>query len=129
MYPQPFHPTSNIKISVATFTLFYLLYIIHKTSKDAIDVVDLLLLSAVAVVPASFVFLPRFSELLAELLGVSFPFLIMFGLLILVLFSIIHHKTILLHKLNKHLRQLTQEVAILKLEIDSIKNTQQKTSN
>jgi hypothetical protein len=72
------------------------------------------MLSMIAIVPAAFVFFPRLAEQAAELAGVTFPFVVMFGLLLAVVFAIVHRLTVRLCKLETQNRMLIQELSLLR---------------
>jgi hypothetical protein len=112
MYPSP-----QTILIISTFALCYLYFTMRKTARQQLDIYDLAMLSTVAFVPAGFVLFPAFSDWVAKISGVAFPFVVMFGLLFVILFFFIHRLTVKLHRLEHDNRLLVQEVSIIKFEI------------
>ena len=105
-------------IVVAVFALGYLLFTIRKTARQQLDIYDLFMLSTVAIVPSIFVAFPRIAHWLANIAGVEFPFVLMFGMLFAILFIFVHRLTIKLHLLELDNRLLIQEISLLKQTIE-----------
>jgi len=114
-------PTTSLHtlIFVATFACWYLFFTARKTARQQLDLYDLVMLSMVAVIPALFVFFPDLAYNLANIAGVGFPFVIMFGALFAVLFIFVHRLTVKLHRLENDNRLLIQEVSLLKQTAES----------
>jgi len=110
---------TNTYFLIVFFTLAYFVFIARKTARQQLDLYDFVMLSMVAVIPATFTFWPNIAFWLADLAGVAFPFVIMFGTLFLVLFLFVYRLTVKMHKLEKDNLLLLQEVSILRLEISS----------
>jgi len=110
---------TNTYFLIALFALAYLIFIARKTSRQQLDLYDFVMLSMVAVVPATFTFWPKIAYWLADLAGVAFPFVIMFGALFLILFLFIYRLTVNMHKLEKDNLLLLQEVSLLRMELSS----------
>ncbi len=108
-------------ILVISFICGYMFLIIRKTTLRQLDLFDLLMLSAVAVIPGAFTLFPRFAEWSAEITGVKFPFVVMFGALFAILFVFTHRLTIKANKLESENRLLTQELSLLKQTLESVK--------
>jgi len=106
-------PTLPTLIVVGLFAILYLTFLIRKTIRGELDLYDLLMLSMVALMPALFVFFPSLSQLVVAITGVAFPFVIMFGMLFLVVFLIVHRLTVKIHRLEMLNRRLVQEVSLL----------------
>jgi hypothetical protein len=103
---------------VAVFALWYLLHTIRKTGRQQLDLYDLAMLSMVAIVPSAFTFFPSLAYWLASIVGVAFPFVVMFGVLFAVLFLFVHRLTVKLHLLERDNRLLIQELSLLKQVLD-----------
>lgn len=101
-------------VIVAVFAFGYLFSTVRKTARQQLDLYDLVMLSTVAVIPIAFLLFPSFGYWLADLAGVGFPFVVMFGVLFAILFVFIHRLTVKLHRLEKYNRLLIQEVSLLK---------------
>lgn len=106
-------------VLILLFAAWYLLLMARKTARHQLDLYDLAMLSMVAVIPAGFALFPGLAFELADITGVTFPFVILFGLLLAVLFLFIHRLTIRLHKLEHSNRRLVQEVSLLRQAIRS----------
>ena len=99
---------------ILLFGAWYLALVMRRTADHKIDLYDLVMLSAVAVVPAFFVLFPITTQIIADLLGVAFPFVLLFGLLLAILFIFIYQMTVKLHKLERDSRLLIQELSLLR---------------
>lgn len=108
--------TSNLHTVaiIAVFACCYLYFIARETARQRLDIYDLTMLSMVAIIPLAFVLFPGLALRVAELVGVGFPFVVMFGVLFGILFIFIHRLTEKIHRLEKDNRLLIQEVSILK---------------
>lgn len=115
----------NTIILIALFAVVYLAFILRKTARAQLDLYDLAMLSAVAVVPFMFATFPGFSELVARLTGVAFPFVVLFGVLLGIVFLFIHRLTVRLHILESDRRLLVQELSLLRQAVDPV-TTHQK---
>lgn len=114
--------TSNHIETVAVILLFatwYLSVLLRRTAEHKIDLYDLVMLSAVAVVPTFFVLFPATTQMIAGMVGVAFPFVLLFGMLLAVLFIFIHRLTVKLHKLEHDNRLLIQELSLLRHNIEN----------
>ena len=110
---------TNTLIAVGLFALPYLALVARKTARQQLDLYDFVMLSTVAVVPAVFVFWPGLAYWLAEIAGVAFPFVIMFGALFLILFLFVYRMTAKMHRLERDNLLLIQEISLLRLELVS----------
>ena len=113
----PYAPTQQTLIVVGVFTIGYLAFLLHRTLRQKLDLYDLFMLSTVAVLPAVFAFFPATAGWIAELAGVAFPFVVMFGLLLAVLFMLVHRLTAEFYRLDEQNRALAQELSLLHLEV------------
>jgi hypothetical protein len=115
----PYVPTLHSVVLVGLFAVLYLAVIGRKTVRGKLDLYDLCMLSMVAVVPALFTFFPAFAGAMAEVAGVAFPFVVMFGLLLAVLFTLVHRLTGQMHRVEEQNCALIQEVSLLQLELQA----------
>lgn len=99
---------------IVIFACGYMFLIIRKTAKSKLDLYDLVMLSAVAIVPSVFAIFPKFTIWLTNITGVGFPFVVMFGILLAILFLFIHRLTTKIHQLESDSRLLLQELSLLK---------------
>lgn len=109
-------PNPQTVALVALFAVVYLVVLFAKTVRGKIDLYDLIMLSMVAILPLIFVLFPALAAHMAELTGVGFPFIIMFGGLLFVVFVFMHRMTTRLHKLERNSRTLVQELSLLALD-------------
>ena len=103
---------------VIFFSLAYTIVIIRKTALQQVDIHDLVMLSSVVIIPSVFVGFPDVAFWFAKFAGVEFPFVVMFGMLIAILFIFVHRLTIKLHRVEKDNRLLIQEICILRQTLE-----------
>jgi hypothetical protein len=103
-------------VLILLFAVFYLARILRKTARSQLDLYDLVMLSSVAIIPVIFAVFPSAAYAITRLTGVAFPFVILFGVLLAVLFLLIHRLTGKLHTLERDSRLLVQELSILRQE-------------
>jgi hypothetical protein len=112
-----YHPTLPTLVFVTLFLLGYVVYLVRSTVRHSIDLYDFAMLASVAVVPAVFVFFPGLMVWATRMVGVEFPFLLLFGGLFLIVFLYLHR---IVGKLNQHERTitlLTQELSLLRAQV------------
>ena len=113
------HPIAiNTIVLIVLFAIGYMLFIIRKTARRQLDLYDLVMLSAVAIVPSSFVVFPPLAYWLAGIAGVEFPFVVLFGMLFAILFIFMHRLTLKIHQLESDTRLLVQELSLLRQAVD-----------
>lgn len=101
-------------VFVTVFATFYLLFLIRKTARQQLDIYDLVMLSTVAILPSIFVYFPEVAFGISKLLGVEFPFVIMFGMLFFFIFIFVNRLIVKLHRLESDNRLMIQEISLLK---------------
>lgn len=111
-------PTTETLIFVHFFLVAYYVYITRKAIEHSLDIYHLILLSTVALVPYFFVVFPEVFVAAARLIGVSFPFLILFGLLFTIIFVFIFHLLIKIYDQQNKTVLLIQEIGILNHKLD-----------
>jgi hypothetical protein len=115
-----FHaPTMNTTLFILVFVGVYAVLLIRSAVRERIDVYDLILLLTVGLIPAAFVVFPRTTFGLAQLAGVGFPFLLLFGALLLVVFIMLTRMIRTEAKLRKAVAAMTQEIALLRSDFDA----------
>lgn len=92
--------------------IFFLGFLFSQVSNDYIDVLDALSVSFVMLVPLLFLLFEGLILRVSGLIGVKFPFVLMFGLLFLISFLIIFRLFVRINKLKNELVKLTQFVAL-----------------
>jgi hypothetical protein len=105
-------------ILVVVFAFGYMFFMIRKTARQQLDIYDLVMLSTVAIVPSIFVVFPDGVFWITKIVGVKFPFVVMFGMLFAILFVFVHRLTVKLHRLESDNRLLIQEIGLLKQTIE-----------
>ena len=111
--------TNRTVVFLTIFTVTYMLFILAKAGKRNLDLYDSLMLSTAAIIPLFFALFPSYVFTLSELLGVGFPFVILFGILFIVLFVFVQRLTVNFHRLELDNRLLIQEIGLLKQIIEA----------
>ncbi|MCM2328663.1 MAG: DUF2304 domain-containing protein [Lysobacter sp.] len=115
----PAHPLSPATITfVVVFAIVYMAVLLRNAIRDELDLYDLVLLSAVGAIPLAFVLLPALAEEASLLIGVQFPFILLFGGLFLFAFLGLYRLLHAYAKLHRQVRVLTQEVALLSSRLE-----------
>lgn len=104
------HPQTVLFLFV--FFVGYVVYLLRKAAKNQVDVFDFVWLSAVGVVPILFISFPFAVIRLSELVGVKFPFVILFGILHFVTFIILISLVIRLKKQQSKLVEAVQNLSL-----------------
>ncbi|MEQ9483177.1 DUF2304 domain-containing protein [Coleofasciculus sp. F4-SAH-05] len=111
-------PTPQTVVSVLIFIVIYLFVLLKKTIKNTIDLYDFFLLSSLAIFPGIFVFAPKIVVYLAHIVGVEFPFIILFSGLFVCVFIYLYRLIIKVNKQEKLNLLLIQEISLLKQQIE-----------
>jgi hypothetical protein len=115
----PTHPPSAATVTfVVLFAIVYIAVLFRNAIRDELDLYDLTLLSAVGAVPLGFVLFPVWAEEISRLVGVQFPFILLFGGLLLFAFLGLYRLLHAFAKLNRQVRMLSQEVALLSARLE-----------
>lgn len=112
-------PTFQTVVFLSCFLVIYVAIMLKKTIRDTIDIYDLILLSSVAVVPCLFVFFPGLANRLARLVGILFPFLLLFGALFFIVFVYFHRLVVKINHQENRMISLIQELSILRQKLDA----------
>jgi hypothetical protein len=110
-------PTIQTIVTIAIFAIIFLSFLIHETARNQLDIYDLIMLSTVAIVPVIFVVFPGISFWFANIIGVEYPFVVMFGLLFVFIFVFVHRLIVKLHSIETDNRRIIQEISLLKQAI------------
>ncbi len=108
---------NNTQLVIALFAIIYIMFLAAKTARHHIDLYDFVMLSAVAMVPVGFAFYPKLAYWLAEQIGVTYPFVLMFGFLFFIIFIFVYRLTIKIHRLENFNLQAVQEIGLLSVEL------------
>ncbi len=98
---------------VSVFAAAYAYYVVQKLRRRTVDLYDFLLLLSLAGLPLLFVAWPGFATWVGRFFGVALPLTVMFGLLFVAVFIILHRSISRIHKLEVRLTQLVQEIGLI----------------
>jgi hypothetical protein len=104
------------QISVLSFSLIFFIFLLRQAKTSSISVYDFILFSLIFLIPLFFIFFEDTSKLISGYLGIEFPFVLLFSVLILALFIIAIRLTIKLFKLRETVVKLIQKEAINKID-------------
>lgn len=107
-------PSIQTTVFITLFLTGYLIGLLRNAAKHKIDLYDLILLLSVAIVPSVFVFFPVFTDKLAKFLGVFFPFVILFGILLFIIFVYLYRLVVKINYHHNSIIALTQEFSLLR---------------
>jgi hypothetical protein len=107
----------NTIVFVVSFFVIYTIYLAIQTSRERLDLYDFFLLSLIGLVPLFFVVFPKLTLAISKIIGVAYPFVVMFGVLFMVIFVTIHQLLARINFLESQNRLLVQELSILKFNI------------
>ena len=122
-------PSIHTLIFVSIFLIVYLIILIKNTIRNSIDFYDFLLLSTVALIPSFFVFFPKVVVSLARIVGVEFPFLILFGSLFLIIFIYLYRLIIRINSNHNRIITIIQEFSILSNKLHQEKKNDDNEQN
>ncbi len=109
--------TTQSLIVTGIFLFFYIGFLLRKAINGRLDLYDLIFLSAVAVLPAAFLFFPGLALAVSQLLGVAFPFVALFSILFALIFIFMHRLTVQNDLLQQRTRVLVQEIGLLQQKL------------
>lgn len=113
-------PTVSTLVFISLFLVVYILVLVRNAVRSHIDFYDLLLLSTVSLVPAFFAFFPSLAFKLARIVGVEFPFLLLFGGLFFVVFAYLYRLVIKVNFLHNRNIILVQELGFLRQKLTDL---------
>ncbi len=99
----------STQLFIGTFAIVVIFFFLWELASLKIELSDFIFLSTVAVVPVIFGFFPSFSKKMASILGIEFPFILLFGSLILILF-------LLFYRLIRKIRDIEREIKSILIE-------------
>lgn len=102
------------KICLSIGSIFYLIFLLRRTINSRIDLFDFLYLTVIVIVPLAFSASETISSSITHLLGIKFPFVLLFGIIhgATYLYTIIQAGEV--NKLKQRQLKLTQEVSLLR---------------
>ena len=110
---MPYSPSVHLVAIVLVFGVAYTYHVLQKLRCRDVDLYDFMLLLSVAAIPLLFVGWPGFTVFVGEVFGVALPLTVMFGLLFVSVFVILHRSLSRIHRLETRIIALTQEVALM----------------
>jgi len=118
MEMMQWEPSWQTLVFITVFMVAYEGLLIQRATRNIIDIYDLFILSLVALVPAGFAYFPHVAAYLARLTGVTFPFLLLFGFLFVVVFAYLYHVIVKLNHQQRNMTAMVQEVSLLRFDLE-----------
>jgi hypothetical protein len=106
-------PTPQLVFILVLFAGAYCTYAVRKLRRRAVDLYDLPLLLALAIVPLLFAIWPPLTDFVRDFFGVALPLTVMFGLLFVAAFLIMHRLISRVHNLEVRVIRSVQEIGLL----------------
>jgi hypothetical protein len=106
-------PSTQLFAIILIFGVAYTYHVVQKLRCREVDLYDFVLLLSVAAIPALFAGWPNFTAFVGEVFGVALPLTVMFGLLFVSVFVILHRSLSRIHRLETRVIALTQEIALI----------------
>lgn len=118
---KDYQPTPETCIFIGLFFAAYVLLLLRRAIRSKLDLYDLFMLATLGLIPLVFVLFPHLVSRLSRLVGVEFPFLLLFGALSLVTFLLLYRLIRRGNKLKSEVVKLAQEIGILGHELEEVK--------
>jgi hypothetical protein len=115
-----YQPTIETYIFIGAFFTFYIMLLAKRVVYKKVDLYDFFMLGSLGGVPFAFVLFPDLVSRAAKLIGVEFPFLILFGGLSAVSFFMTYRLIRRVNKLKRDVTILIQRVGIMGTDINHI---------
>ena len=106
-------PSIHLFTIILIFGVAYTYHVVQKLRCREVDLYDFVLLLSVAAIPLLFAGWPNFTAFVGDVFGVALPLTVMFGLLFVSVFIILHRSLSRIHRLEMRVIALTQEVALI----------------
>lgn len=106
-------PSAQLFAFILVFGVAYTYHVVQKLRRREVDLYDFVLLLSVAAIPLLFAGWPSFTAFVGEMFGVALPLTVMFGLLFVSVFIILHRSLSRIHRLETRVVALTQELALV----------------
>lgn len=98
---------------ILVFGVAYTYHVVQKLRCREVDLYDFVLLLSVAAIPLLFAGWPNFTAFVGEIFGVALPLTVMFGLLFVSVFIILHRSLSRIHRLETRVVALAQEIVLI----------------
>jgi hypothetical protein len=106
-------PSIQLFTIILVFGVAYTYHVVQKLRRREVDLYDFVLLLSVAAIPMLFAGWPNFTDFVGEVFGVALPLTVMFGLLFVSVFVILHRSLSRIHRLETRVIALAQEIALI----------------
>lgn len=106
--------STQTKFLLLAIVLFYFATILYKAIRARIDIYDLLLLASLGIFVMAFAIFPDAILWITKIVGIQFPFLLLFGGLIFILFIGMFRMLEKITEMESKITTLTQELALWK---------------
>lgn len=116
-----YEPNFATALFLYSFFAVYIALLAIRVIKNKVDLYDFFMLGMLGLIPLLFVVFPRLTSEIAYLVGVEYPFLILFGALNLVTFLMLYRLIRRYTKLNADMTRIVQEVGTAKLELSQLR--------
>lgn len=120
---MPEQPSYPLLLTLLVFAAFYCSYLFQKVRGRRLDLIDGLLSANLAILPISFIAWPSFAVRLSHAIGVVIPFSILYGVLFVCVFLILHRLISRQQLANAKLIALAQTVAHLEHDLQTLSFT------
>jgi hypothetical protein len=107
-------PTTHTIVFMSAFLVLYAALLVRHTVRHRIDLFDFAMLALLAIVPGTVVWFPGLIVRITRLVGVEFPFVVMFGALFLVVFVYLYSLVVRINLQHRTIITLVQEVGLLR---------------
>jgi hypothetical protein len=114
-------PGPQLLMFLAAFAGAYFLYVARKLRRRAVDLYDFPLLLALGIVPLLFAAWPPVQDFVRRFFGVALPLTVMFGLMFVAVFLILHRLISRVNALESKLTRAVQEIGLLDQQLRAAK--------
>ena len=108
----------STQLFIAFFSLIVILFFLWELAMLKIELSDFLFLSSLSILPSIFGFFPIFTKNMASFLGIEFPFLLLFGSLVLILFMVVYRLIKKIRNLEKEFKTMLMDQSINKFTME-----------
>ena len=90
------------------------MFFLWELAKLKIEISDFVFLSTLSIIPSIFGFFPHFTKSMSLVLGIEFPFILLFGSLVLILFMIVYRLIRKIRRLEREFKTIIIDQSINK---------------
>lgn len=117
-----YRPTLETCLFIGTFFVIYMYLLTKRVVHKKVDLYDFFVLATLGVIPMCFVLFPALVSAVARLIGVEFPFLVLFGGLSAISFFMIYRLIRRTNTLRKDMTILIQRLGIIRAELAHLRS-------